>query len=209
MIKSIVFDFDGTIADSMQVVLEIYNSILAPAYHIKPIKKGDEEVFRSKDPRSLLHSNGVSIFKLPVLVLRAHKEINKKIDQIKPVNHIIDILKQLRSSKITLGVCTSNSRSNVLRFLEENNASGLVDFIYSGKHLFGKHKLIHKLLKEHKLNKDETLFVGDEIRDIEAAHRAGLKVIAVTWGYNNREALEHADPDYFADTPEEIIAFAI
>jgi HAD superfamily hydrolase (TIGR01509 family) len=209
MVKSIVFDFDGTIADSMQVVLEIYNSILAPAYHIKPIKKGDEEIFRSKDPRSLLRSNGVSIFKLPVLVLRAHKEINKKISQIKPVHHMIDILKKLHSSQVTLGVCTSNSRSNVLRFLEENNASDLVDFIYSGKHLFGKHKLINKLLKEHKLNKNETLFVGDEIRDIEAAHRAGLKVIAVTWGYNNREALEHADPDYFADTPEEIIGFAI
>lgn len=208
MIKSIVFDFDGTIADSMQVVLGIYNSILAPAYHIQPINKGDEEEFRSKDPRSLLRSNGVSIFKLPVLVLRAHKEINKKISEIKPVHHMIDILKKLHTLNVTLGVCTSNSRNNVLRFLEENNASGLFDFIYSGKHLFGKHKLIHKLLKEHKLNKDETLFVGDEIRDVEAAHRAGLKVIAVTWGYNNREALEHADPDYFADTPEEIIGFA-
>jgi HAD superfamily hydrolase (TIGR01509 family) len=208
MIKSIVFDFDGTIADSMQVVIEIYNSILAPTYHIQPIKKGDEEVFRSKDPRSLLRSNGVSIFKLPVIVLRAHKEINKRISQIKPVNDMIDILKRLRSS-YALGVCTSNSRNNVIKFLEENNASGLFDFIYSGKHLFGKHKLIHKLLKEHKLNRDETLFVGDEIRDIEAAHREGLKVVAVTWGYNNREALEHADPDYFADTPEEIIGFAI
>lgn len=209
MIKSIVFDFDGTIADSMQVVIEIYNSILAPAYHIQPIKKGDEEAFRSKDPRSLLRSNGVSIFKLPVIVLRAHKEINKKITEIKPVHHMLDMLKKLRSSNVTLGVCTSNSKSNVIKFLEENNASGLFDFIYSGKHLFGKHKLIHKLLKEHKLNRDETLFVGDEIRDIEAAHREGLKVVAVTWGYNNREALEHADPDYFADSPEEIIGFAI
>jgi HAD superfamily hydrolase (TIGR01509 family) len=208
MIKSLVFDFDGTIADSMQVVLQIYNSILAPAYHIRPIGKEEEELFRSKDPRSLLRSNGVNIFRLPVLVLRAHKEINKKINEIRPVNQILEILKKLRSSSLTLGVCTSNSQKNVLAFLDENHVPDLFDFIYSGKHLFGKHKLIHKLLKEQKLNKEETLFVGDEIRDVEAAHRAGLKVIAVTWGYNNREALQHADPDFFADTPEEIIGFA-
>jgi HAD superfamily hydrolase (TIGR01509 family) len=208
MIKSLVFDFDGTIADSMQIVLGIYNSILAPAYHIKPINKGEEELFRSKDPRTLLRSNGVNIFQLPILVLRAHKEINKKIKEIKPIYQMVEILNKLRSSKLTLGVCTSNSRSNVIAFLEDNYLTDTFDFIYSGKHLFGKHKLIHKLLKEQKLNKEETLFVGDEIRDVEAAHKAGLKVIAVTWGYNNREALQHAEPDYFADNPEEIIGFA-
>lgn len=207
MIKSLVFDFDGTIADSLQVVIEIYNTILAPAYNIRPVQRNEEEIFRATDPRSLLRDNKISIFRLPVMVLRAHKEIGKKISEIKPITNIIELLNTLRKSSLTLGVCTSNSRKNVLAFLEEHKMLDLFDFIYSGKHLFGKDKLIRKLLKEHKLNKDETLFVGDEIRDVEAAHKAGLKVIAVTWGYNTRDALKLAGPDFVAESPEEIIGF--
>ena len=147
MIKSLVFDFDGTIADSMQVVIEIYNSILAPAFNIRPIRKDEEELFRSINPKSILQASKISIFRLPVMVLRAHREIGKKIREIRPISNIIEILNELHKSSITLGVCTSNSIKNVLAFLEEHKMLDLFDFIYSGNHIFCKDYLIHKQLK--------------------------------------------------------------
>ena len=49
----------------------------------------------------------------------------------------------------------------------------------------------------------EVIYVGDEVRDITGAKNAGVKVIAVAWGYNSRELLEKHKPDFPVDTPQE------
>ena len=55
------------------------------------------------------------------------------------------------------------------------------------------------------MRKDEVVYVGDEVRDIKAAKRAGMKIIAASWGYNEREALEKYKPDLIVDRPVELI----
>ena len=52
-----------------------------------------------------------------------------------------------------------------------------------------------------KLSKSDVYFVGDEVRDIEAGKKAGIKTIAVSWGYNTKDALAKEQPDYIIDTP--------
>jgi phosphoglycolate phosphatase-like HAD superfamily hydrolase len=74
-----------------------------------------------------------------------------------------------------------------------------VDFVMTTSALLGK----AKILKEIKT--DDMIYVGDEVRDIEACKKAGVPVIAVTWGFNDMEALIDAKPDWMAKTVEGIM----
>ena len=51
---------------------------------------------------------------------------------------------------------------------------------------------------------DEIIYVGDEMRDIEASKKVGIPVIAVSWGLNKREALESFKPDQMAHSPKDL-----
>jgi phosphoglycolate phosphatase len=77
-----------------------------------------------------------------------------------------------------------------------------------GGTLFGKGRLIAKCLDLHQLVLDETVYVGDEVRDIQAARFAGIRPISVTWGFNSREALAAAQPDWLVDEPDALPAIA-
>jgi phosphoglycolate phosphatase-like HAD superfamily hydrolase len=47
--------------------------------------------------------------------------------------------------------------------------------------------------------------VCDEVRDIEAAKKSGIKSIAVAWGYNTKDALIKENPDFLVNSPDELI----
>lgn len=51
---------------------------------------------------------------------------------------------------------------------------------------------------------DQCIYLGDEVRDVEATHEIGLRCIAVTRGYGSRSALQHQKPFALADTPTEL-----
>lgn len=204
--KTVIFDFDGTIADSMDVVFEIFNTDLAGAFKCKTIDRHELELFRSRPPLEILARNGISPFRLSFLVLRARAELKKKIDQIHSIPGIETVLKNLKDEGVKIGICTSNSRANVTSFLLRNNLSNLFDFIYSGKHFFGKDRILRRIIREQSIDADTTLFVGDEVRDIEAGHATGIKVASVTWGFNERGLLEKGMPDFLIEEPVQLLS---
>jgi len=109
---------------------------------------------------------------------------------------------KLKENGYQLGIVTSNIESNVQKFLHANDLD-LFDFFYSGKSIFGKEKIINKILHDKRLSKDDVYFVGDEVRDIEAGKKAKVTTIAVTWGYNSAEALQKENPDHIINSPAE------
>ncbi len=55
------------------------------------------------------------------------------------------------------------------------------------------------------MNSEEVIYVGDETRDIEAAKKINSKVIAVSWGFNTKEALARHNPDFLIHQPSELL----
>lgn len=200
----IIFDFDGTIADTYELASEIYNRI-APEYNCRPAGPDDHELLRTKTTQELLKIYGVSRLKLLALLLRVRKELSKHIPEIKLVSGMDTALPEIRNSGYKMGILTSNSANNVSKFMDINNLSGLFDFIYSGKSLMGKEKVIRRLLIHEKISADRVIYVGDETRDIEASKQAGIPVISVSWGLNRRDVLAAMSPDQIADEPRELI----
>jgi len=199
---TIVFDFDGTIADTMSVVIIIANKF-ADHYGYRKIPLSDLPKLREKRPSEVLKHLGISIFKLPILVRKIRFEMNKEIVHLKTVVDIRETLEKLKKSGCILGILTTNSRENVMEFLKNNDLQ-LFDFVYSGRAVYGKSRLLKKLMNEKTIPHEDPIYVGDEVRDVEAAKKAGIRVISVSWGYNTKNALEKASPDYIVEKPEDL-----
>ena len=202
MVNTIIFDFDGTIADTLDCVVNIVNKNSDKFGH-KKVTKEDIPYLQGKKPREILSYLEISIFKLPSWTKKIHSDINKEIMNLKPKVDILPILSKLKKKNYKIGILTSNTQENVGIFLEKNNLE-LFDFIYTGKSVFGKSHVINKILKQKGIEKIDVFYVCDEVRDIEAAKKSNVKTIAVSWGYNSKEALQKENPDFLIDAPNEL-----
>ena len=124
---------------------------------------------------------------------------------VQPFHDLLLIVRQLHAAGFRLGILTSNSESNVTAFLQQYDLQ-LFEFIKSSSKLLGKGSVIRKMLKEFQLDPSDVLFVGDEMRDIEAAQETGIHMAAVTWGYNSHSAIQALGPDYLVEFPAQIIS---
>lgn len=129
---------------------------------------------------------------------KIHSEINKEISNMESTVNISPLLSELNNNEhFHLGILTSNTQENVKKFLDKNGLD-FFDFIRTGKSVFGKSHMINKIIKQRHVNKNEAFYVCDEVRDIEAARKSGIRSIAVTWGYNTKGALMKENPDFFS-----------
>ena len=131
---TIVFDFDGTIADTMSVVIKIANKF-ADHYGYRKIPQSDIPKLREKRPSEVLKHLGISIFKLPIVVRKIRFEMNKEIAHLQPPVNIRDTLQNLSRKGCVLGILTTNSRENVTEFLKNNDLQ-FYDFVYSGRAVY-------------------------------------------------------------------------
>jgi phosphoglycolate phosphatase-like HAD superfamily hydrolase len=203
MQKSVViFDFDGTIANTLDSIIDIMNN-LSDEFNFRKIREEDKEFLRGKRPREILNYLRISMFKLPFVIRKAQREINSHITLLSPSVDMLPILKLLKKNGCQIGIVTTNIEENVRKFLHANNLDQF-DLFYTTKKVFGKDKTISKIIRDLKLDKSNVYFVGDEVRDIEAGIKAGVKTIAVSWGYNTKEALSKENPDFLIDSPEDL-----
>jgi len=203
-IKVIIFDFDGTIADTLDAIVSITNRLAAQFGH-KPITQEELVQIKNLSSRQIIKQSGISIFKFPLLVGKVKAELNSEIQTIKPFLGIKEALIEVKGEVDRVGMISSNSKENIVAFLEMNGLQELFDFIYTGATLFGKSKVIKELLKQEKFKPEESVYVGDETRDIEAARRSRTKAIAVSWGFNSKEVLAAQNPDFLVHQPSELV----
>jgi hypothetical protein len=71
--------------------------------------------------------------------------------------------------------------------------------------LFGKDRSIRKFLSRFCVDKGGLIYVGDELRDIEACRLAGVRIVAVTWGFDPAPLIESGKPDFIATTPGDVL----
>lgn len=201
-----IFDFDGTLVDSLPWGLKIINRYLKKYPRIFPSQpKLNAEQFRSKGSMQLLREFNISGLKLYFLIFLARKEIDTYKDKMKTFKGINKELKNL-SKYNHLFIVTSNSKKHTQYVLNKNSVAKYFDDIYSSIAYFGKHKKLLKLIKNQKLDPARTIYIGDETRDMQAAKKAGIKTIAVTWGYENKKIISKSKPDRIITKPEDLFS---
>jgi len=203
-IKVIVFDFDGTLADTFNAIVRIANR-LADDFGYKPLMPSDIEKVRNLSARQIIHESGVPLFKIPFLLKRIQSELRKDIEFLHPVPGIPDLLKELTRQEIMLGILTSNSKDNVEDFLKIHGLDGFFNFIYSEPSIFGKSHALKRLIDYHDFPPQSLMYIGDETRDIAASKKINIKVIAVSWGFNSSDVLINYNPNFLVNYPREVL----
>ncbi|CAB3875584.1 HAD hydrolase-like protein [Achromobacter mucicolens] len=187
------FDFDGTLADTMPWFNTILNTV-AEKYNFRKIDASEREALRSRDAMEILKYLNIPLWKLPAIMTHVRTLMQEIDPSVQLFDGIPQALARLKASGLRLAVVSSNSVENVKRVLGEETAA-LFDDYECGSDLFGKAAKIDRLLKQHGTSPERFLLVGDEMRDIDAARKAGVRVGSVAWGYNHVDALRGRGPD--------------
>lgn len=206
MAAVLIFDFDGTIADTYHYIVRISN-MLAPEFNYSLIRPDEVDELRGKTVKEVIRYLKVPILKIPALVARGKKEFLKDISQVQPAQGLSDVLHELKRCGIRMGILSSNTAVNIAQFLESHKLAEVFDFIHSTFMIWSKNISIRKILMTENLRADEVVYVGDEVRDILAARKAGVRCASVTWGYNSTVPLEAHEPDYLFSRPDELLQF--
>lgn len=202
--KILIFDFDGTIADTFPHVMKIGNN-LAEKYNFQKIESSSIEKYKDYTIKQILQKFNLPLWKLPLFAREVKRRLNKVITDVEPFPGIIDVLTNLHESGHRLMILTSNDQENVEIFLKKHKLE-MFEKVHAGSSLFGKSRHINKIIKKNELYKETVLYIGDEVRDIEAARKSKILSIAVTWGYNAKNILEKHKPTIVVDNPKELLS---
>ena len=201
--RCIVFDFDGTLADTLEETMVILNE-LAAEYGFRRVERHDVRTAKHMTVAQFVRFLGIPAWRLPRLLTKGKRRLTQRLPGIRPFPEIPDTIRLLRGRAEVLGILTSNSVGNVEAFLA-NQGMGPFDFVSSAPKLMGKARYLRAIMRQYDLRTEEILYVGDEIRDIEAAHEAEIPVAAATWGFNSEEALLEGVPDYVLRSPRDLL----
>lgn len=212
MIKGIIFDLDGTLANTLRDLQTAMNNTLS---YLGYSDRRDEEAIR------MAINNGAREFvrrSLPDAVKNVDFILSSAINQYEaeyskcylqktaPYEGIEAMLMSLKAKGIKLAVL-----SNKQDFFVKNIVDSLFD-----KKLFtviqGQEKLPLKpnplatlsIIKTMGIKPSQCLFVGDSNVDITTAKNAKMRSVGVCWGYREREILEEAEATFLVDKPDDI-----
>lgn len=202
--KTILFDFDGTIADTLSVLIEIANEVMEEMGR-QPLSPQQIEHYRGMTIMQIKDELQIPATKIPSLVAKARKKLFGYRDELQPIPQILDVIQALRDKNVTVGMLTSNSKKNVDYFLHRHKANDLFDFVYTGSSLFGKTRMIKKIIKKYDLDGKKLIYVGDEVRDVTTAKKANVAVASVTWGFNSESILRQHSPDVVITKPKQLL----
>jgi len=210
-IKALIFDFDGTIANTLPFTFEKIIEF-SKKYRIKKEKDELIEKITQLTPKELINEFKISWFKVPFIfweIKQSQKALFQVINKIKIFPGIKPILKELKNKGIKTYIYSSNLKKNIIKFLEKEKISQYFDNIYVGKNLLGKDKDLIDILKKEGFQNNEVYYVADEVRDALACQKAKIKMIGVLWGVAGEKGLKKTKIDYLIEKPAEILRLVL
>ncbi len=205
--KLLIFDFDGTLANSFPWVVAILDE-LAEKFNALPVDHSRLDELKSYPPRKIMKMHNVSIWKLPAILRFTRSRMKTNGESIQCFEGVAKMLQELKDNDVRMALVTTNTCETVRRVLGDD--------LYSFFHLFedkvsifGKPAALKRIIRKSGLDRSEMLAIGDEIRDVEAAKKVNIPFGAVTWGFSSLEALASRSPEHTFTEMSQIVEVAV
>jgi phosphoglycolate phosphatase len=191
--KLVIFDFDGVLVDTLlvgySISVEVNEGLTIDEY----------KDFFDGNIYSANRRNGNPKNKNP----RTWKIYDEKTRELKIPDVLKDAVRAL-SSEYILAIVTSAHSDSVVRILENEKCNVFRDILGVDNHASKVEKNI-SLLKKYNIDPKETVFITDTVGDIDEARESGIKSIAVSWGFHERERLLRSNPEVIIDDPSLLV----
>jgi phosphoglycolate phosphatase len=198
--KTLIFDFSGTIADTKE---RLYNLVLPFVKNHDRNSFAYSKLIRTQelDMQGLKNIVDIPIWKVLIGTQFIKYKLHQNLDELHLFDGIADTLIELKMRGFHLSIVSSDSKDFIIDFLKYNDIE-LFDKIYGN--IINKKKVLKNMLNNGDVI-GEAIYIGDEPRDIKAAHHCGMKVAAVSWGFCGEALLRRYGPEYLLKHPEQLL----
>jgi phosphoglycolate phosphatase len=196
---NIIFDFDGTIADSFDYV---FGFLCREAGKSTDFVAKEAESYRRLSMKDIALRLGIPLWRLPYIYFKGRRVMRRHVAHVRPFHGVPELIADLKTAGHHLNIISANSGRNIRIFLKENKLADDFTVVQGGTGLIGKVIPIRRLRRKFKV--EPCWYIGDEVSDMLSATAAGVRKIGVTWGFAGPEELRHCHPDAIVDTPAEI-----
>lgn len=211
--KAFIFDLDGTLLNTLPDLVNVTNKAL------------EEEGFPPHSPEQILTYIGDGAARLIAQAVPAEatpEQTERVFQNFKNFYHDFGIryttefdgmseaLERAKAAGIGLAIMSNKFEQGVLD-VRDRFFSGLIEVAHGESDSIPRKPDPTGLLlcaRELGVDPAQCLFFGDSASDIQAAHNAGMKGVAVKWGYQPHERLFDAHPEYIIDTPADMLTLA-
>ncbi len=201
---TILFDFDGTLAETMMLIYTVFNR-LSSVYGYRYLPEEEIELVRHLTIHEFIEHVGISRWKIPIVAIHARHLMHQDIHEVHPPKGLADVLTRIHDSgRYHMDILTSNRPKNVHKFLAEHSMDWF-DEVHSTRRILSKKRRVKKYIREKGIDPQTLYYIGDTSVDVESARLAGTKVVAVAWGLNTSQALARSKPDYLVNHPVELL----
>jgi HAD superfamily hydrolase (TIGR01509 family) len=204
-IKAVVFDLDGTLADSKAVILGAFKYVLG-VYNLPY----DEAEVSSHVGKRLDHTYASLIpdekFETLLELHRNWQADNRHL--LRGFKGLNDFLTALKSKKVKLGIFTSALKARTMLALEDLNIRQYFDVVVDGEDVTRpkpNREGLELIASRLDVSLDQIVVVGDAKHDIASGKQAGVITIGVTHGFGTRQELQAAGADYIVNNLTELL----
>lgn len=199
--KNIIFDWSGVVKEVVDshfwVVNKMFGEAGVKAISLQEMRENWEQ------PYMLFYNKYVPGWTLEEEQEIYHKVITRK-DCPKPCacEGIVKLIKKLNKKGVLMAVFSSDSAETLLPEIKQFGLENIFKEVIVNVH--DKTEKIHELIEKNNFKPEETVFIGDSNHEVEVGKQAGIKTIAVTWGFSTEEKLKSTNPDYLVYNIKEL-----
>jgi pyrophosphatase PpaX len=206
-IRTILFDLDGTLIDSIRLILDSYHHTLSQ--HQVPARSDEDWLKGIGTPLHVQFAEWRETPERLEAMIATYRAYNLKHhdSMVTVYPGVLEAIREIKTAGMATGLVTSKNRLGALRGLQLVGLEALMDVLVCADEVTNPKphpEPVEKAVALLGADPKATVYVGDSLHDMRSGRAAGVKTAAALWGPFGRAHLEAAEPDYWLEGPGDL-----